>query len=431
MKTSSKKLTTSVEITVNFDRDDLEPARLKALTKLAQGMKIAGFRKGKAPANLVEQHVDPNELSSQTLDIAIRSSLPKIFEKEKITPISMPHVNVTKYIPGEMAEFTVEADILPEVKLGDYKKLKTKPEKVEIKDSDVNDVLQRIAKANASPKAVKRAAKLGDQVIIDFVGKKDDVAFDGGSGKDVKLELGSNQFIPGFEDGVVGHEPGDKFTLNLTFPEQYHNSDLAGQATTFEVLLKQVNEMEVPALDDQLAQKVASFATLKELKEDVTRNLRAQAEHQADEKYKDALVMELVKASKVEAPKTLVQEQFESIKQDLDRNLSSRGISSEDYFGHSGQSREEWEKEAKSTAENRILASIILNKLAEELSIEVEESELNEKLAELKAAYKNNAEVLKQFDNPAVIRDIQSRLRVDKTIDKLIEINSKKSAKKS
>lgn len=431
MKTSSKKLTTSAEITVTFDRNDLEPARIKALARLAQGMKISGFRKGKAPANVVEKHVDPNELATQTLDIAIRGSLPEVFAKEKIAPVSMPHVNVTKYVPGEMAEFTVEADILPEVKLGDYKKLKTKRDKVEIKDSDVEDTLNRIAKVNATPKVVKRAAKIGDQVIIDFVGKKDGIAFEGGSGKDVKLELGSNQFIPGFEDGVVGHESGDKFTLNLTFPEKYHNADLAGQATTFEVLLKQVNELEIPPLDDRLAKKTGAFKTLAELKDDIKKNLKAQAERQAEEKYKDALVMELVKSSQVEAPKSLVKDQYDSIERDLEQNLRSRGIKSEDYFGASGQSREEWEKEAQKVAEERILASIVLQTLAKELKIDIDDKAVDEKVAELKTVYQKDENAVQQLDDPRVRADIKNRMKIDATIAKLIELNAKKPAKKA
>lgn len=431
MKTSSKKLTTSAEITVTFDRNDLEPARIKALARLAQGMKISGFRKGKAPANVVEKHVDPNELATQTLDIAIRGSLPEVFAKEKIAPVSMPHVNVTKYVPGEMAEFTVEADILPEVKLGDYKKLKTKRDKVEIKDSDVEDTLNRIAKVHATPKVVKRAAKIGDQVIIDFVGKKDGTAFEGGSGKDVKLELGSNQFIPGFEDGVVGHESGDKFTLNLTFPEKYHNADLAGQATTFEVLLKQVNELEIPPLDDKLAEKTGAFKTLAELKDDIKKNLKAQAERQAEEKYKDALVMELVKSSQVEAPKSLVKDQYDSIERDLEQNLRSRGIKSEDYFGASGQSREEWEKEAQKVAEERILASIVLQTLAKELKIDIDDKAVDEKVAELKTVYQKDENAVQQLDDPRVRADIKNRMKIDATIAKLIELNAKKPSKKA
>ena len=172
MKISSKKNTSSVEFTVEFDKNDLEPARIKALSRLARDVKIPGFRNGKAPANIVEQHVDPNQLASETLDIAVRTAIPKLFDGTDMMPISIPHVEIAKYVPGEMAEITVKADIMPDVKLGDYKKIVATYDEPEISEKDVDDVVERITESFAESKVVKRAAKMGDEVIIDFVGKK-------------------------------------------------------------------------------------------------------------------------------------------------------------------------------------------------------------------------------------------------------------------
>jgi trigger factor len=424
MKTTSKKLNTSVEITVIFDKSDLEPARLKALERLAAGMKVSGFRKGKAPANVVEKQVDPNELATTTLDIAIRGSLPEIFKVEKTQPLSMPKVDIVKYVPGESAEFKVTSDILPEVKLGDYKKLKTKKVKVEVTEADVKDVLERIAKGQSESKAVKRKAKLGDEVVIDFTGRKDGVAFDGGAAKDFKLGLGTGEFIPGFEDGVVGHEPGDKFEMELKFPKDYHNKDLAGAKTVFEVLVKQVNEIAVPKLDDELAKKSGAFKTFKELKEDVKKNLVAQAEMRAEDTFKDGLVMELVGASKVEAPESLVAEHLTMMRQDLERNAASRGVSLEQYLERAGLTEEKWAEGAKKTAEERVKASIILQELAKKLKIEVSDEEVAAKAAELKIAYKKDENILRQLDTPQVLADIANRLKIEKTLNELVKANS-------
>lgn len=424
MKTTSKKTSTSVDITVNFTKSDLEPARLKALARLASGMKIAGFRKGKAPANVVEQHVDPNDLATETLDIAIRSKLPAIFVAEKLQPLSMPQVNVAKYVPGESAEFTVSADILPEVKLGNYRKLKAKREKIEIKEADVTDVLERIAKSYAEPKVVRRKAKKGDEVVMDFVGKKDDMAFDGGSAKDFKLTLGSGEFIPGFEDGVVGHEAGDKFDLKLTFPKDYHNKDMAGAKTVFEVLVKQVNEVETPKIDDELAKKSGAFETLKELKADISKNLLAQAEKRAQDRYRDALVMELVAVSKVEAPQSLVSEQVSMLRQDLEQNVKARGATVEEFLEKTGSSEEKWAEEARVIAEDRVKASIILQELAKELETKADENEVAQKVAELKEVYKKDENALKQLEDARVVADIANRLRIDKTLGELEKLNS-------
>ncbi|MDR3297761.1 MAG: trigger factor [Candidatus Nomurabacteria bacterium] len=424
MKTSSKKLNTSVEITVNFTKSDLEPARLKALERLANGTKVAGFRKGKAPANVVEQHVDPNDLASETLDIAIRGKLPAIFQAEKIQPLSMPQVNIVKYVPGEMAEFTVTSDIMPEVKLGNYKKLKAKREKVEVKAADVTDVLERIAKSYAEPRVVKRKSKKGDEVIIDFAGKKDGVVFEGGSAKDFRLALGSGEFIPGFEDGVIGHEAGDKFELDLTFPKEYHNQDLAGAKTVFEVLVKQVNDVEVPKIDDELAKKSGAFETLKELKADIKKNLVAQAEKRAEDKYRDGLVMELVTASTVEAPQSVVADQLSALRQDLEQNVRSRGATVEEFLEKTGSSEEKWNEEARKIAEDRVKASIILQELAKELDVKVDDAEVAQKVAELKEVYKKDENAAKQLEDERVIADIANRLKIDRTLEKLAKFNA-------
>ncbi len=433
MKSSSKKLSTSVEFTVEFDQKDFEPARLKALERLARNIKVPGFRNGKAPANVVEQHVDPNDLASQTLDIMVRRAIPKLFEAEGLMPISIPHVDVLKYVPGEMAELTITADIMPEVKLGDYKNVKVVYDEPEIADEDVEDVLHRIAESYAEPKVVKRAAKKGDEVIIDFKGKKDGKTFDGGSAKDYHLRLGSGQFIPGFEDGIIGHEVGEKFDLDITFPKDYASEELAGAKTVFEILLKQVSELETPKIDDDLAKKSGAFETLGELREDIKKNLISRANYEADEKYKDALLKEIVAHSKTEAPESLVQEQFESMKEDTFRNLRAHGMDIDQYLEQIKQTQEEWEKDLREVARDRVIGSIIVQRLAEEMNIDVSEEEAAQQVAEMRAVYKNDPKALEQLKNPDVAMGIRNRMRIDKTMNKLVEINkphAKKPAKK-
>ena len=423
MKSTKNVLSTSVEFTVELNSDDLEPARLKALERLARDIKIPGFRNGKAPANVVEQHVNPNDLATTTLDLAVRRVIPKIFNDAKVTPVSIPHVDIIKYVPGDMAELKITADIMPEVKLGKYDKLKAPREERIVSDEDIEDVLNRIADSYAEPSVVKRAAKDGDEVIIDFVGKKDGKAFEGGSAKDHHLRLGSGAFIPGFEDGIIGHEVGDKFDLNITFPKEYAVADLAGQPVVFEVLLKQVSEVKKPKIDDELAKKSGAFATLKELREDIKKNLQAQADRDADEKYKDDLLAELVDDSKTEAPKSLIDEQVEHIKEDMERNLKTRGATLEDYLKTNKQTEAEWLQEVRQVAERRVISSIIIQKLAEELKIEVSQEEVEKQAAEMRAVYRNDENAVKQLSDPRVISSIHNRMRVNRTMDALVELN--------
>ncbi len=446
MKTTTKKISdTRVEVKVTLDSADLKTAREQALARLAANLKVQGFRKGKAPASLVEKNVDPNEITNATLDIAVRTTMPSAFEKEKQNPIAIENVNVTKYVPDDTVEYTATADILPDVKLGDYKKLKAKMDKTEASAKDVQEILDNIVNAYAEKVVAKKAAELGDEVIIDFVGKKDGEPFNGGSAKDHHLTLGSGQFIPGFEDGIVGHSAGDKFDLDITFPKDYPEKTLAGQPTVFEVLVKQVNEIKKPALDSELAKKCGNFETIDDLKADIKHNLEIQNQHRAIEKYREDLVAELVKASKVSAPEILVRDQLRFIKDDMTRNAASHGMTFEQYLERAGQTAEEWEKEARKIAEARVKSSLILQILARDEKITASDEEVDAKVNELRDVYQRSAEALKNLNKPEVRQDIRNRLIIDKTLDFLVEANggnqeaimnkpaktSKKSAKES
>lgn len=426
MKSTVKKLSdTKIELKVTLDKSDLEAATKKALERLTKDVKVEGFRKGKAPLEIAQKAVNPNELSSLALDIAVRTTVPKAFADAAKSPLVIPDVNVTKFVPGESAEYTAVADILPEVKLGDYKNLKSKKEKVTASEKDIKEVLENIRNAYSEKKVAKKSAEMGDEVIIDFVGKKDNKAFDGGTAKDYHLTLGSKQFIPGFEEGIVGHASGDKFDLNLTFPKEYGVKDLAGQKTVFEVLVKQVNEIKKPELNDELAKKCGPFKTIEELKTDIKKNIEAQNEAKALNKFKDDLVNELVKASKVSAPEILIKDQLRLITDDFARNARSRGQELKEYIEAAGEKFDEWEKEAKKVAEQRVKASLILQILAQTEKITAEDEEVNAKIAELRDVYQKSKEALENLKDPRVKMDIKNRLTIDKTLDYLVKVNTK------
>ncbi|MBR6964990.1 trigger factor [Candidatus Saccharibacteria bacterium] len=426
MKTTVKKLSdTKVEIKVTLDAKDLAPAREKAIEKLAKEVKVEGFRKGKVPADIAEKFIPENDLSAETIDLAIRLTVIQAFTDNKQSLIAMPQVDVLKYVPGEMAEYTATAEVLPEVKLCDYKNLKVKMEKATVSAKDVNDVLENIAKSYADKKAVKRAAKEGDEVIIDFVGKKDGEAFKGGTAKDYRLPLGSHTFIPGFEEGIIGHEPGDKFDLKLTFPKDYGMKDLAGAKTVFEVLLKQVNEVETAKLDDELAKKCGPFKTLDELKKDIEKNLAAQNEYRVTEKYKDDLIKAVVEKSKIPTPEILIKDQMRLIEDDITRNAASHGLSFDDYLVETGKTREDWEKEASAIAAERVKASLALQIIARDNKITVKDELVAAKIAELRDVYKNSKEAIESLKDPNVAADIRNRLIIEETINFLVKANKK------
>ncbi len=428
MKTSVKHLSdTRVELTISLDAKELAAAEQVALTKLAQNIKVPGFRAGKVPASVVAKHVDANLLAQQTLEDAVSKGVADAFISEEIQVLDRPAVEVKKYVPATEVEFTAEADILPKVKLGDYKKLGVKQDKVAVETSEVTAVIDRMREGMAEKKDVDRAAKDGDEVIIDFVGKKDDVAFDGGTATDYALKLGGNSFIPGFEEGIVGKKSGETFDLALNFPDNYHVDELAGADVVFTTTLKQIQELALPKLDDAFVAKMGQegVSTAAELKADIKRELTEQKQREANEKRKDALVGALVEVSDVPAPQVLVDDQVRSIEQDMQQNLMYQNITLEQYLKTQGfKDEDDWKKkEVTPAAEKRVKAGLALAELSKELKIKATADELAEHINLYKQQYGNNPEALKQFEQPEVQRDIANRLLTEKTVEKLVKLN--------
>jgi trigger factor len=430
MKTSVKHLSdTKVELTITLDATELADAEQVALTKLARTVKAPGFRKGNVPASVAAKYVDPNTLSQQTMEDALSKAVAQAFTEEKIQALDRPAVEVKKFVPQKEMEFTAEVEILPKVTLGDYKKLSVAEQKTTVTAKEVDDIIERMREGMAEKKPVKRAAKNGDEVMIDFVGKKDDVAFDGGTGTDYALKLGSNTFIPGFEEGIVGKKAGETFDLPLEFPKEYHSADLAGAKVVFTTTLKEVQEPVLPELNDAFAKKAGKdFSTLKDLKADVKRELTAQKEREAGEKRKDELVGALVEVSTVPTPQILIDDQAKSIEQDMQRNLLYQNITLDQYITNQKfKDQDDWRaKEVIPAATKRVKAGLTLAELGKVLKVEATADELAEHINLYKQQYGNNPEALKQFDQPEVQRDIANRLLTEKTVEQLVALNSKK-----
>ena len=428
MKTTVKKLSdTKVCLTITLGADELNAAEQVALTKMARDLKVPGFRKGKVPVSVAAKHVNPMVLQEQVLDNALSKAVAEAFMNEKLQALERPSVEVKKFVPNQEVEFTAEATVVPPVKLGNYKKLKAKPQAVKVEAKDVDEIIERMQQNFVDKTEVTRAAQEGDEAIIDFVGKKDGVAFDGGSAKDFALKLGGGQFIPGFEEGVVGHKAGETFDLDLEFPKDYHAENLAGAKVVFSVTLHKVNELKLPELNDEFAAKCGPFTDVKELKADIKREITAQKEREAKEKLKDELVAELADSSKVALPELLIDDQMRSIEQDLMQNLSYRGLTMDSYLKAQGfKDKADWQKkEARPAAEKRVKAGLVLAELSKELGVEVSREELDAQISTFKQQYGKDAKLAARFDDPNVHRDIANRMITDKTIDKLVGLNSK------
>jgi len=426
MKTTVKNLSeTKVQVTIIVDASELADAEKVALVKLSNSVKVPGFRSGKVPASVAAKHVDPQALQEQLMDDAISKAVAEAFMAEKIQALERPTVDITKYVPGESLEFVAEVDVLPPVTLGDYKTLTAKTEKVEVTDAEIDEIIERMRAGLADKQEVTRPAIEGDETLIDFVGKKDGIAFDGGTGTDYTLKLGSGQFIPGFEEQIIGHSAGQQFDVDLAFPDDYHAKELAGEKVTFAVTLKKLTSSELPAVDDELAKKAGPFETIAELKDDIKREITAQKEKEAGEKLRDDLISELIEKSTVPVPELLVEDQMRSIEQDFAQNLAYRGLDLDTYLTTNGfPNEEEWrKKEVRPAAERRTQAGLILSELSKAENISATEEEIDEHVAIHRKQYESNPETLKQFDTPEVRRDIANHYITEKTIERLAELN--------
>lgn len=427
MKTNVKHLSdTKVELTITLGKDELEVAEQVALTKLAKNIKAPGFRKGKVPASVAIKHVDPEMLAQQTLEDALSKAVAEAFLAEKLQALDRPAVDIKKYVPKQEVEFTAEAEILPEIKLGDYKKLKVTAEKVTVADKEITEIIDRMREGFAEKKEVKRAPELGDEVKIDFVGKKDDVPFDGGTAKDYSLKLGSNTFIPGFEEGIVGRKIGETFDLDLEFPKEYRVGDLAGARVVFTVTLNSVQESVLPEVDDAFAAKAGPFKTVAELKADIKRELTAQKEREAREKQKDDLVKQLVEVSTVPVPEILLKDQAESIERDMTQNLAYQGLTLDQYLEDKKLDKEKWlETEVNVAAKKRVQAGLALAEVSKVEKIEATTQELDDQIEVYKKQYGNSPEMVQQFSTLDARREIANRLLTEKTVERLLDFATK------
>lgn len=426
MKTKVKNISdVKVELTISLGVEELKAAEQVALTKLAKEVKIEGFRKGKAPLEMVAAQVDQNVLGQEIIENALSKAVAEAFLKEKIQAINRPEVDVKKFIPGTELEFTATSEIMPKVELGDYKNLKVKKEKVSVSQKEVNETIDQILKNFAEKKKVKRAAKEGDEVIIDFLGKKDGVAFDGGKAEKFPLELGSKSFIPGFEEGLIGKKAGDELSLDLKFPKDYHAKDLAGAKVVFEVKIHEVRENVLPEINEEFLSKLGEFKTKEDFEKQIKEDLKTQKQAEADDKFKDELVKKLAEVSKVPVPEILLEDQKQSIEMDMQQNLMYSGLSLDDYLKRMGKTREEWlENDVKAVAESRVKSGLALAELSKVEKIQSSVDELDARIAQLKEQYGNSKEVVKQLSSDDVRRNLANQILTEKTIDLLVKLNS-------
>lgn len=414
------------EYTIVVPADMIKQCHDKAVESLGRNAKVPGFRKGHVPMEVLERAIDPARVADVEINEAVNATLVELIEKEDIQPLDQPVINLTKYVPNQTIEYTATIEVVPPVKLADVKKLETKRPEVKVADKEVNEVIERLRTNAAEKTAVDRAAKKGDEVIIDFTGLLNGKEFAGGKAKDYELKLGSGAFIPGFEEGIEGHKAGEEFDVNVTFPEEYGAKELAGQKSVFKVKLNKVNELKLPELNDEFANGIApDFKNMDDLKKDVRKNLEQSQEAENRQKFEDDLLSELAEKSNVDIPEVLVKDQLPQMEQQFTQGLMYRGLDLDGYLSQKGMTKEEWEKkELRPAAEKRVRNSLVISQFAKDNHIEVTAEEIKGYRDKILDRY-TNENIRKQFETPEYTRQIAQQLATEKAMAKLVELAGK------
>ena len=416
---------TKVKITVKADEKDLAIAKQSAIISLASSIKVPGFRQNKAPASISEKYLDSHRLDEETLQAALNDLYQKTLTNSKIRPVTQPQIEVKHYLPYESLEFEVLVEAVGKIKLGPYRGLKVQRDKSVVMDIEVKETLERIQKQLAKRSPVKRASNTGDEVIIDFDGVYADSrkSIDGASGKDYALELGSQSFIPGFETELIGAKAGEKRKFKINFPKNYQVAFLRGKLAEFKITVKQVNEITLPKLDDAFAKKAGPFKNLDELRADIKRELTSAKADETAAKYQNALVDAVVSSSEVNVPKSLLEDEIKRIELDFRQNAAYRGLTWSEYLATEGLNEDSYKKLANKQAAARIKTGLILGEIATIENIQTNKSELEDRVNSLKQRYASDKAMQDELSKPENIADLRSRITLEKTIQRLEQLN--------
>ncbi len=417
---------TKLKLTLVAEQSVMEQAKQEALQHLAKHVKVQGFREGKAPLALIEKQVDQNALQTEFLDIVVNRVYVDALMADRLRPVDSPTIAITKFVPFTELEMTAEVEVVGAVKLPDYKKIKLEKPAVKVTAKDVDEVLDNLKERLAEKKTVDRAAKTGDEAVIDFAGTdtKTKEAIAGTDGKDYPLLLGSNSFIPGFEEEVIGMKAGETKSFDIVFPKEYGVSALQNRKVTFEVTVKEVRELELPKLDDAFAGRIGSFKTLADLKADIKQQITAERQQEIDRTYESDLLETIAKKTKADIPEMLITEEVERQINQVRQNLMYRGQTWEEYLKSEGVSEDELRQRERPAAALRVTAGLALSDIAEAENIFVTPEETDVRLQLIRGQYQDEA-MRAELDKPEARREVANRILSEKTIARLTEYASK------
>ena len=415
----------TVKITIKFDGEEWKAAQQNAYLKTRGRFAINGFRKGKAPKNVIENAYGKGVFYEEALNTLFSENYGKILEKDakKYTVVGDPDVSVEK-LEDDGVTLVAVVPVKPEVKISSYKGMKIKEFAYTVKDEEVDAELNRVLDRNARKVEVTdRAAQNGDIVNIDFVGTVDGVKFEGGEAEGFDLTLGSGQFIPGFEDQVVGMNIGESKDVNVTFPENYQAENLKGKPAVFAVKLNKIQGKELPELTDEFIKEATGSETIAEYKEKTLKRLQEQADRRANDATENSILEAIAANTEVEIPQAMIEREIDSLVQKFEYQLMYQGLKLQDYLDFLKVTNADFRKNYEEQAKKNVTNQLIISQLIEEEKVEATEAEVDEKVAEQAASVNKTAEEYKKNMDPRQFDYIRSDIVLTKLFKSLKENN--------
>ena len=415
LKSSNKTDVNTTELVISIDAAAFEAAVEKEYQRQKKNIQIKGFRKGKVSRKLAEREFGEGAFYEGAINSLLGPEIDAAVKETGLVLVDRPNVEVTSIDKESGVELKAVCVTKPEIEISDYKGIKAPKEVKEITDEDIEKQIEIIRKKNARIVSVDdRAAQMDDEVVIDFEGFFGDEAFEGGKGEDHPLRLGSGQFIPGFEDQIVGHNIGDEFDVNVTFPEDYQMSDYAGKEATFKCKLKSISYEELPEINDDLVKDATEFDTVAEYKDDITTKLEEAAVSQADSAFENAVMTALIDKVDAPIPNCMYEQRIDALMRSFEQQLAQQGMDLKLYFQYTGMDMDSFRETYRDRAVSEVKLRLALEKIADLENIEISEEELNNGLGEIAAANNIDVETVKQF---IPLDEYTTDLRVQKAVE--------------
>ncbi|MDJ1111414.1 MULTISPECIES: trigger factor [Macrococcus] len=413
-------------LTVTVPAEEVNAGLDKAFKKVVKQVNVPGFRKGKMPRPMFEQRFGAEALYQDALDFILPDAYAAAVEEAGINPVDRPEIDIEQMEKGKELIFTAKVTVEPEVELGDYKGLEVEKEDTEVTEEDLNKAIEADL-ARKAELVVKEDGEVaeGDVVNLDFDGYVNDEAFEGGKAEGYDLEIGSGQFIPGFEEQLAGTKVGDEKDVTVTFPEEYHAEELAGKEAVFKVKINEVKSKEVPELDDEMAKELdESVDSVDAYKEKYKKDLQEQKTLQAENNMKESLIAQAVENAKVDIPEAMINTELDRMMQEFEQRIAQQGLNLELYYQFSGQTEEQLKESMKADAEARVKTNLTLAAIAKAENIEISDADVDAELSKMSEQFGLSVDDIKAaLGNGEVLKD---DLRIQKAIDVLVKESKEK-----